>query len=169
MKSILMSLFLLISMVASAQGQPTYEIVPAQNQGEMIWKGSCTFAQLATVPAFHLEEQQAAYTPKAADIGALTGKLADYQLLVFLGTWCEDSHRMIPQLYRVLNDAAYPTASLQLFTLDRDKKGLHAEEQQYGITNVPTIIVLKDGKEKGRITEIVNKSVEADLAAIIAK
>lgn len=58
---------------------------------------------------------------------------------------------------------------MQIFALDRDKKGRNGEEKQYKITNVPTVIVLQDGNERGRITETVKQNVESDLLEIINK
>jgi hypothetical protein len=58
---------------------------------------------------------------------------------------------------------------MQIFALDRDKKGRNEEEKQYKITNVPTVIVLQDGNEKGRITETVKQNVESDLLEIIKR
>ena len=114
-------------------------------------------------------EQSENYKPDESKIESLSEELNKYQLIVFLGTWCEDSHRLIPQLYRVLTDTGYPLEQMEIFALDRDKKGKNGVEKQYNITNVPTIILLQDGREKGRITETVKQNVESDLWEIINK
>ena len=55
-----------------------------------------------------------------------------------------------------------------MYGVDRAKTTRNGDEKKYGITLVPTIILFKDGKEVGRITETVKKSIEEDLATIIS-
>lgn len=166
-KAILAGALIFGSMMLHAQYQSDFEEVKGTNETEVIYKGSCTFEDIEKVSAFNLAEQSENYKPDEGKIESLSEELNKYQLIVFLGTWCEDSHRLIPQLYRVLTDTGYPLEQLQIFALDRDKKGRNGEEKQYNITNVPTVIVLRDGNEKGRITEIVKKNVESDLLEIM--
>ncbi|WP_118949819.1 thioredoxin domain-containing protein [Taibaiella helva] len=155
---------------ARAQNKSDFEMVKSDNKDEVIYKGPLTFDDIREVKAFHLEKNAARYDPNPQELALLTDKLKEYQLVVFLGTWCEDSHKLIPELYKVLTATNYPSdRQLQLYALDRSKKGREGEEQPYQITNVPTIILLKEGKEKGRITEIVEKSIEGDLLRIIEK
>lgn len=154
---------------AQDKEKPGFEIVKGDNAEEVIYKGTCTFNDLTRVDAFHLRERSGEYRPDSRQAQALAANLKHYQLVVFLGTWCEDSHRMIPQLYRVLNDVSYPMDQLKIYALDRAKTGRNGEEKKYNITNVPTIIVLEHDKEKGRITETVQQSVEGDLVKIIEK
>jgi thiol-disulfide isomerase/thioredoxin len=165
-KAILLGALIFGSIMLHAQYQSDFEEVKSTNDAEVIYKGSCTFDDIEKVPAFKLTEQSENYNPDESKIESLSEELNKYQIIVFLGTWCEDSHRLIPQLYRILTDTGYPLEQLQIFALDRDKKGRNGEEKQYNITNVPTVIVLQDGKEKGRITETVKKNVESDLLEI---
>lgn len=166
-KAILLGALIFGSIMLHAQYQSDFEEVKSTNEAEVIYKGSCTFDDIEKVPAFKLTEQSENYNPDESKIESLSEELNKYRLIVFLGTWCEDSHRLIPQLYRVLTDIGYPLEQLQIFALDRDKKGRNGEEKQYNITNVPTVIILKDGNEKGRITETVKKNVESDLLEIM--
>jgi thiol-disulfide isomerase/thioredoxin len=168
-KAILLGALIFGSIMSHAQYQSDFEEVKSANDAEVIYKGSCTFDDVEKVPAFKLVEQAESYKPDEEKIEALSEELNKYQLIVFLGTWCEDSHRLIPQLYRVLTDIGYPMEQMQIFALDRDKKGRNEEEKQYKITNVPTVIVLQDGNEKGRITETVKQNVESDLLEIIKR
>lgn len=147
----------------------TYEIIPGKNDSDIVYRGPVTFNDIKLVPAFHFDESVKDYKPKSSAIKALQGNLSQYKLNVFLGTWCADSHIMLPELYKVLLLTAYPLDSLSLFALDRDKHTSAGQEMPYKITLVPTIIVLKDGKEMGRITEMPQKSVEKDLLKIISQ
>jgi thiol-disulfide isomerase/thioredoxin len=168
-KAILLGALIFGSIMLHAQYQSDFEEVKSTNEAEVIYKGSCTFEDIEKVSAFKLIEQSENYKPDESKIESLSEELSKYQLIVFLGTWCEDSHRLIPQLYRVLTDTGYPLEQMQIFALDRDKKGRNGEEKQYKITNVPTIIILQDGNEKGRITETVKQDIESDLLGIINK
>lgn len=172
MKSVLIALLLMINIFslnqakAQVQSQGDFEVLKGKNDSDVVYRGTVTFDDIRRIPAFHFEDAVKEYGPKEKAIQALSG-LNDYQLIVFLGTWCEDSHRMIPQLYKVLETVNYPMESLSLNALDRDKQGKDDIASRYKVTLVPTVIVLKDGKEIGRITEIPDKSVEQDLLKII--
>lgn len=152
-----------------AQNHSDFDTVPSEDKTEVIYKGQCTFEDISKVTAFHLAEKAAAYKPVTEAMAVLKQELKNYQLTIFLGTWCEDSHYLIPQLYKVLEESGYPLDALTVYAVDRDKKAKNKEEVTFAITNVPTIIVMQQGKETGRITETVKKSIEQDLSDIISK
>jgi hypothetical protein len=70
-----------------------------------------------------------------------------------MGTWCEDSHFIIPKFYSLLETAGFPNDRVTLIGVDRKKKTLSHLSEALNVTNVPTIIVLKNGKEVGRVVE----------------
>jgi thiol-disulfide isomerase/thioredoxin len=174
MKTFLKGLCLMIAMSGSqmfAQSTPDFEIKEASDlhPGMMVYKGQCRFGDLEQLASFDLLPAAAAYKPDPAIISGLAGAMADKEVIVFLGTWCDDSHRLIPQLYRVLQDLRYPLEKVKIYALDEDKKGANQVEAQYSVSFVPTIIIQKDGKELGRVTETVQKNIEADLMNIVGK
>jgi hypothetical protein len=75
------------------------------------------------------------------------------QLLVFMGTWCEDSHDIIPKLFSMTDAAGFPQNRVTLIGVDRNKVTLSHLTEALGIINVPTIMVMKNGKEVGRVVE----------------
>ncbi|WP_072933760.1 thioredoxin family protein [Chishuiella changwenlii] len=95
--------------------------------------------------------------------------LQNYTLEVFIGTWCPDSRRELPRLYKILDDIKFPENKLTTFAVDRQKKSINGEEVGKNITHVPTIIVYdKNKKEVGRIVESpVSGYLEEDLAQIV--
>jgi len=95
--------------------------------------------------------------------------LQNYTIEVFIGTWCPDSRRELPRLYKILDDIKFPENKLTTFAVDRQKKSLNGEEIGKNITHVPTIIVYdKNKKEVGRIVESpVSGYLEEDLAQIV--
>ena len=160
-------LALAIFTVMHTQAQGTFDKA-INDRNELVFTGQFTFTDLKQEESFKwMLDGIAAYQPNAEDISYLKNELNKYQLVVFMGTWCEDSHNLIPKLYKVLEAAGYPAQQLTLYGLDREKKGKGTAHEEYKVLYVPTIIVLTDGKEVGRITEMVRKSIEADLSAII--
>ncbi len=151
------------------QAQPIidYDVIVSDNKEEVIYQGTCSYKDLSTIPAFQWQEQVTHYQPDTQAIAYLSRHLAKYELKVFLGTWCSDSHFLIPRLYKVAQKAGYPVEEWFFYVLDQHKKGRHREEQLFNITLLPTIILMKDGGEVGRITETVQESIEADLVRII--
>lgn len=88
--------------------------------------------------------------------------------IVIAGTWCSDSKREIPHLLKILDAAKVSPQQLWLFGVDRTKTSDDGTTQKYLITNVPTIILEKEGKEIGRITEHPEGTLEQDIVKILS-
>ena len=97
----------------------------------------------------------------------VTGVIKEIDIETFLGTWCEDSRREVPRLYKILDGMGFPSREMDLITLDRDKKSGHGLEDGKNIHHVPTIIIYKKGKELGRIIESPIGSLEEDIFNIL--
>ncbi len=95
--------------------------------------------------------------------------LRNYRLEVFVGTWCSDSHRELPRLYKILDAIKFPQNRLKVYAVNRQKKSFYGEEINKDISHVPTIIVYDNNKnEVGRIVESpVSGYLEEDLAQIV--
>ncbi len=129
--------------------------------------GALTFEMLESNPQCSwFREGVAAYTPDASKIEELARLLPEFDLVVFMGTWCSDSQRLIPQLYKTLLETGYPLDQIVLYGLDMSKQSEDGLHETHKIEWVPTIIVKQYGSEVGRITEIVQESIEADLLVI---
>jgi hypothetical protein len=166
MKAILLSAILLISLAADAQKK--YDVSKDPEEEGLVYNGPCTFGDLDAEKTFDwFKAGSAGYTPDAPSVAYLKKNLPTYELVVFMGTWCDDSHNLVPKLYKVLQQANYPMSQYTMFGVDRQKTTKNSEHLKYKITLVPTIIVLKDHKEVGRITETIDKSVEEDLVKIV--
>ena len=76
-----------------------------------------------------------------------------FQIVVFFGTWCEDSQNLLPVFFRLVDKSAYPAANITLIGTERGKMTLNSIRTAFNITNTPTFIVMKDGKEIGRVVE----------------
>lgn len=98
-------------------------------------------------------ENLKSYSPNAAALEGLKKNKDSIQLLTFMGTWCEDSHFVIPKLYSLMDAADFSQERITLIGVDRNKQTLSHLSAALNITNVPTIIAFKNGKEIGRVIE----------------
>ncbi len=168
MYKLLLALLLMINISAGAQTK-TYDTTRDVKNGQMVFNGPITFNDLFTETSFNwLQSGIDEYKPVADAMAVLQSRLKEYTIVVFIGTWCDDSHYLLPKFTKVLQQVGYPLTGVTMFGTDREKKTKNGEQKQYNISLVPTIILLKDGKEAGRITESALKSVEEDLAKIIS-
>jgi hypothetical protein len=114
-----------------------------------------------------------AYTVDETTLAGIQSKVSDLEVMVFLGTWCSDSQREVPRLYKVLDALGFDDASLMVVGLDnhpdRRKQSPRHEEAGWNIEFVPTVIFLRNGVEIGRIIESPAISLERDLSIILAR
>ena len=96
---------------------------------------------------------QNSYSPAEGTVAAVAGAKSKLQFVIFGGTWCEDTQFILPKFFKLQEQAGYPDAGVSLFAVDRTKKTIGGITDAFKISNVPTIIVMKDGKEVGRIVE----------------
>jgi len=106
--------------------------------------------------------------PDAGAAQALGAVEPGAEVTVFLGTWCGDSRREVPRLWKAL-DAEGDAVPFQIryVGVDHDKKQpadlLAANDVRY----LPTFIVRRGGHEVGRIVESSPHGVEQDLLALL--
>lgn len=137
--------------------------------GTKILKGFVTKQQLSTDTAFTwFAENQKGYTPYAATLQAIKNNKDSLNFLVFGGTWCGDTKLILPKFYSLTDAAGLSPDRITLLGVDRSKKTIQHLSETFHITNVPTIIVLKDGKEVGRVIEYGKSGMfDKDLGEII--
>jgi len=107
-----------------------------------------------------------AYEPQAEMLEDLNPQLDSVRFLVVFGTWCSDSRREVPRFFRIMDLLNVPKDHIALYGVDRSKKS-PGIPQQFDITSVPTIIVLRDGTEIGRIVEAPKTRLEFDVMEIL--
>lgn len=96
---------------------------------------------------------QNAYKPQPAFVNALEAAKDKYQFVIFGGTWCEDTQFILPKFFKLQEQSGFPDKGISFFAVDRKKHTVGNIDAAFHITNVPTIIVMKDGKEIGRVVE----------------
>lgn len=92
--------------------------------------------------------------------------IQDYDITVFMGTWCEDSQREIPHLFTILTIAEYDLTRIEMYAVDHDKTTPTGAEKGKNIEYVPTIILSIEGEEVGRVVESTQETLEKDLLKI---
>ena len=166
-----MKLFLLAILMVSATpvwAQKSYTVSTDDKTGQLVFRGPITVADLKNEPKFKwFKESTEGYKPDMNDVKFLTENLPKYKLVIFMGTWCDDSQYLIPKLYYVLGKTSFSIMNLTMYGMDRDKTTGGDEKERYKISKVPTVILFRDNFEAGRITESVAQSVEHDLADLI--
>ena len=93
------------------------------------------------------------YIPDAGAVAALKAKGSLVELLVFGGTWCDDTKDILPKFFAITDAASFPENRITLVGVDHNKKAINNLSEAMNITNVPTFIILRDGKEVGRVVE----------------
>jgi thiol-disulfide isomerase/thioredoxin len=132
--------------------------------------GTVTREQIETACPEWVRSEVSA-TPDAAAAQALASVAPGAEVTVFLGTWCGDSLREVPRLWKALDAANAAGGSvpfqIRYVGVDRQKKEPAAEVSGHDIHFVPTLIVSRDGHELGRIIEQPPHGVEKDLLALL--
>lgn len=167
MKHAVLSLLLAASSLAcaSAQSGNSAAIEPTKEEGVLV--GDVTREQIEeTVPDWAQVEAEASPDPEACRALASVEPGAD--VTVFLGTWCGDSRREVPRLWKAL-DLAGPAVPFEIHYIgvDRDKKEPAGRPAGDDIRFVPTFIVSRNGREIGRIVEHSPSGIEKDLLALL--
>jgi len=154
MKKFLFSVLVLL-FASAANSQSQFVVYPdSAHAGQKVYKGIVTKDDLLKDTTFKwFAANQKWYTPQTTAIEAMKAKKDSVELLVYMGTWCEDSHVIIPQLYKLADASGFDSKKITLIGTDRYKKTLSHLSEALNVLNVPTIIVLKKGKEMGRVIE----------------
>lgn len=154
MKKLTAVIVTLLAVKAALLAQQPFEVF-AERPNEKTFKGILTREVIAADTAMvkWWKPNAAAYTPDATAKELLTKYKDSVQLLVFMGTWCEDSQFIIPKLFALADATGFSTDHITLIGVDRQKKTLSNLSEALNVTNVPTIIVYKKGKELGRVVE----------------
>lgn len=168
---IIASGLLMVTQSCDAQKVIVNREVETTSDGKMLL-GTQTVSQFEKAPYdTWYNDGKAEYQMKEDVIEELKKeKFKTYTIKVFLGTWCEDSHREFPRFMKIVEATDFPVEKLTLIAVNRKKESPDGEEATENIQRVPTFIVSKYGKEIGRIIEFPTSGyLEKDLLEIIRK
>ena len=115
------------------------------------------------------ESEYKNYSPKPESLERIEEHISDYEIVLFMGTWCADSQMEVPKFFKILDQTGYDESKLKSFAVDPYKETPDHIEKKYNVSMVPTIIFYKDGIEVNRFVEFALKTLEEDLADIVSQ
>ncbi len=120
-----------------------------------IYRGTINKFLLQNTPEFSkwYTLNQQGYNPDTSLVNAFEKGKNKIQLVIFGGTWCDDTQYILPKLFKLQDMSGIPDSVITLFGVDRKKVALGHIAEAFNVTAVPTIIIMKDGKEMGRTVE----------------
>ena len=107
------------------------------------------------------------YSPKDEAVKTIKENIGDYEILLFMGTWCGDSRYEVPKFFKLLDVVDFNRENLTSIAVNYAKKAPGDLDEKYKIHRVPTIIFMKDGEEVDRFVEYSIESLEEDIATIV--
>ena len=171
MKKLLLLLLIVVAISNFVSAQAQYEIL-TERPNEKTWKGIISREAIMSDTFFMnhwYAANQNSFAPNPAAVAGLKKWGDSLQLLVFMGTWCEDSQFIIPKFFILTDAAGFPGNKITVIGVDRSKKTLSHLTEALGVTNVPTIMVMRNGKEMGRVVEYGKSGLfDKDLADILS-
>lgn len=163
----------MISLLISNAGliHTGYQIATDTVSNEKMLVGHIHKNDLAGDPVFgkwYYENYETYSIPDAGAVQVLRNHKDDIYLLIFGATWCEDTHFILPRLFKIQEASGFSEDRTALFALNRSKEMGNPIPQAFGISHTPTIVVMKDGREIGRVVEYGKTgNWEQELADII--
>lgn len=108
-----------------------------------------------------------AYQLDSSLLDQIKPKMSDLKIQAYIGTWCEDSQREIPALFKVLDYLAFNTDQFQQVCVDRSKEVDPELMFIDTIEYVPTIVFYSNQKEIGRVIEFPYETLEKDISQML--
>lgn len=105
--------------------------------------------------------------PDAQASNALAGVEPGAVVDVYLGTWCGDSRREVPRLWRALDAAGDVPFELRYVGVDREFSAGAVSLEGKDLIAVPTFVVTRGGHEVGRVVEKSPGGIESDLLSLL--
>ena len=157
-----------IACTATKEIKTNYQVL--DDKGNKMLKGTINRALLENDTAFAWFKESMQYgKPDDAAVIAFQQNKSKFTMLIFGGTWCEDTQNLLPKFYKLVDKSGYLETRITLIAVDRQKTALNNLHTTYNIVNVPTFIVLKNGKEVGRVVEYGKGDVVKELGEIVRK
>jgi len=128
-------------------------------------KGPSARSVLHREPAWRARYTRAAI--RDDDIEALREAPAETEVVIVFGTWCPDSRRVVPVIWRAFHAAGALPFAVEHVEVDREKRSDRVDVAAYGLRYVPTIIVRRNGREVGRIVESAPHGVMSDFVDLL--
>jgi thiol-disulfide isomerase/thioredoxin len=155
LKKISFAVILFFFVCTKLSAQTSYETLKDPKHPDVkILKGIITKYIIEKDSSFNwYASSQDIYIPDSSVVATFKKAKDSVQFILFGGTWCDDTQYILPKFFKLQEASGVPDDAISFFGVDRDKKTLGNIADAFYITNVPTIIIMKDGKELGRVIE----------------
>lgn len=167
--AVFMILFTHNSMAQAGSVKPKYTTIA--DTETVVLKGYINRSVLESDTAFKwFGENMKWGSADESAVKAFKDHAADFNMIVFGGTWCHDTQNLLPVFYRLVDKSGFPENKINLIAVDRAKTGPDEVTKTYNVTNVPTFIVMHNGKEVGRVVEYGKTGqIDKELGEIVSK
>ena len=160
-KTIHLLLFVLTALIVQAQGSYLNE----DGDRHLLGKMKVQDIQTEEFKDWVIEKDEALKLDSE-----ISKNLKDYQVKVFLGTWCGDSRQWVPQFVQLWENSGLAADQLDFIALHNDgdqyKRSPQEFEKGLNIHRVPTFLFYKNGEEVARIVESPKTDLITDVSQI---
>ena len=153
-------LFSLITSISSS----TY----ARPNTPMVGEITRTDLQKNTTTKTWFDSNYSNYSPNTKIVNQSASFLSDVSITVFLGTWCHDSQREVPALFKILDTVSFDPGNISIIALSVNKETPSKIEAKSSISRTPTFVFYRSGHEIGRYVEQARNSLEQDILDIVS-
>ncbi len=170
MRNLFFVIFLVIIYSNSTYAQKYNKIIIDTKTNKEILYGKCNVDGLKKTEfgdIYKIEYKY--YIPDSNILHKIKPLLKKIKFQVIMGSWCGDSQQQIPRFIKLLDKLEYKNRKLAILAIDHFFKAKDFEKGTNKIEKVPTIIILRKGKEIGRIIETPKETLEKDLLNILLK
>ncbi len=144
--------------------------IPGDISKEEILLGEFKRADLEQKPyAVWFNRAYKNYQAEEKALKTIKKNIGDYNITLFMGTWCPDSRREIPQFYKLLDLTGYDSEKIKAYAVNRNKETPKHLEKDFDVKMVPTIIFSKNGEEVNRFVEFSIETFAKDIAQIVSE
>ena len=137
-------------------------------EGNEILVGKISYAQMVQYTEAWFNKEYDFYRINEERIEKIKPLLKDKRVVLIMGTWCEDSQREVPGMMKILKQAGFNTAEMEIIAIDEDKRTKEGLEKAYNLAYVPALIFFEGEKEINRIVEFPINSLEQDILDILS-
>jgi thiol-disulfide isomerase/thioredoxin len=106
----------------------------------------------------YIRDWSSSYNPNSDILKKIKPLIKKREIVLIMGTWCEDSEREIPGFIKILESTNYNTTKMRIIAVDEDKITPNFIEKDYELIN---------NNEINRIVEFPIKSIEEDILDIL--
>ena len=137
-------------------------------EGNEILVGRVTYAQMTQYTEAWFDKEYDFYRINEERLEKIKPLLKDKRVVLIMGTWCEDSQREVPGMMKILNQAGFNIAEMEIIAIDEDKRTKEGLEKAYNLAYIPVLIFFEGEKEMNRIVEFPINSLEQDILDILS-